>query len=163
VSSRGRPRVSLRGYLRYRLGPLGGRAAWFNFFLKPFGATSFAEFWRLWNPVYGYYLMYYCYRPMVRVLPRPVAVILTFAICGFVLHDLPAWAFTRRVLPPGATIAFTMFGLGAITGEALHMNLSRWPVAVRALINVTYLAACVAAMLIVVLELGRSTSALLSR
>ncbi len=147
--------LSLHEYLKYRLGSKGGWTAWFNFFIKPFGARSFAEFWRLWNPVYGYFLFYYCYRPLANVVPRPAAVMLTFATCGFVLHDLPAWALTRRVLPPGATIAFMMFGLGAIASDAVHMDLSKWPIMVRAVVNVTYLVACVAAMLMVVLGLGR--------
>lgn len=92
-------------YLRFRLGAKGGASAWFNFFIKPFGASSFARFWRQWNPVYGYFLFYYSYRPLSRVMPRAPAMMATFVACGFLLHDLPAWAFARRVLPPGATIA----------------------------------------------------------
>ena len=124
---RRRAHLTLGEYLNYRLGSQGGRTAWFNFFIKPFGARSFAEFWRLWNPVYGYFLVYVCYRPLARVVPRPAAVILTFATCGFVLHDLPAWAFTGRVLPPGATITFILFGFGVIAGEALHMVFGTTP------------------------------------
>lgn len=99
AGSGGRParRLTLAQYLRFRLGRRGGREAWFNFFVKPFGARSFAAFWRQWNPVYGYYLYYFCYRPLARRLPRPAAMLITFVACGFVLHDLPAWLFTRRV------------------------------------------------------------------
>jgi hypothetical protein len=149
-----RPRLTFSKYLTRRLGPKGGRTAWFNFFIKPFGAASFAQFWRLWNPVYGYYLYYYSYRPLAKIMPRPAAVLTTFAVCGFVLHDLPAWAITRRVLPPGATIAFIMFGLGAVIGEALHMDLSGWPAAGRAVVNVGYIAGCIGAMLVIVLRLA---------
>jgi len=74
----------------------------------------------------------------------------TFVACGFLLHDLPAWLFARRVLPPGATIVFVLFGLGAILGEWLHMDISRWPPPARATINVAYLVGCVAVMLLVV-------------
>jgi len=149
-----RPRVTFSKYLARRLGSKGGSAAWFNFFIKPFGATSFAQFWRLWNPIYGYYLYYYSYRPLAKIMPRPAAVLITFAVCGFALHDLPAWAVTRRVLPPGATIAFIMFGLGAVISEGLHMDLSAWPAAGRAVVNVGYLAGCIAAMLVIVLRLA---------
>ncbi len=135
-------RLTLAQYLRFRLGSKGGRTAWFNFFVKPFGSSSFAHFWQLWNPVYGYYLYYYSYRPLARVVPRSFALLATFAVCGFALHDLPAWLFTRRVLPPGATIAFVLFGLGVVLTEWLHMNLSSWPVLARAAINVGYLAPC---------------------
>jgi D-alanyl-lipoteichoic acid acyltransferase DltB (MBOAT superfamily) len=113
------------------LGSNGGSAAWFNFFIRPFGATSFAQFWRLWNPVYGYFLYRFSYRPLSRILPRSAAVLATFVVCGFLLHDLPAWIITRTVLPPGATIAFIMFGLGAVVSERLRMDLSRWPIVAR--------------------------------
>ncbi len=145
----GKPGV--RRYLEYRLGREGGRTAWFNFFIKPFGAVSFAQFWRLWNPLYGYFLYYYAYRPLSRRLPRGVAVLVTFILCGFLLHDLPAWLVTRRVLPPGATITFVLFGLGVVISEALRMDLSRWPVAGRALVNLAYIGGCVALMLAIVL------------
>jgi hypothetical protein len=142
--------VTFRQYLRRRLGPLGGRSAWFNFFIRPFGAPSFAVFWRRWNPVYGYFLYYYSYRPLTRLVPRTMAMMITFVACGFVLHDLPAWMFARRVLPPGATIAFFFFGLGAIASESMRMDLSGWPVAGRAAVNVAYLASSVALMLLIV-------------
>jgi D-alanyl-lipoteichoic acid acyltransferase DltB (MBOAT superfamily) len=144
--------LTLNQYLQFRLGTRGGATAWFNFFIEPFGAPSFAGFWRQWNPVYGYFLYYYSYRPLSRIMPRALAMLATFVACGFLLHDLPAWAFARRVLPPGATITFTLFGLGAILGERFHMDLSSRPVIVRAAINVAYLAACIATMLLIVLR-----------
>jgi hypothetical protein len=143
---------TLHRYLRSRLGAEGGGKAWFNFFIRPFGASSFAQFWRQWNPLYGYVLYYYSYRPMSWVMPRPMAMFATFVACGFLLHDLPAWAVTRRVLPPGATIAFTLFGVGALLGERFHMNLSSWPVLARAAVNVAYLGGCIGAMLLIVLH-----------
>ena len=137
---------SLRWYLGRRLGPLGGRRAWFNFFIKPFGASSFASFWRQWNPVYGYYLNLYSYRPLSRIVGRRGAMFATFVVCGFVLHDLPAWVVRRR-LPPGATIAFTAFGAGVMISEAVHMDTSRWPVQARAALNAAFLTSGVAIML----------------
>ena len=50
-SRRGRQRrhaLTLTQYLRFRLGSEGGKTAWFNFFIRPFGASSLAHFWRLW-------------------------------------------------------------------------------------------------------------------
>jgi D-alanyl-lipoteichoic acid acyltransferase DltB (MBOAT superfamily) len=143
---------TLHRYLRFRLGPAGGGKAWFNFFIKPFGASSFAEFWREWNPVYGYFLYYYAYQPLSRLMPRPLAVFATFIACGFFLHDVPAWAVTRRVLPPGATIAFALFAAGALLGERFRMNLSSWPAVARAAVNFAYLTGCIAAMLAIVLR-----------
>ena len=83
-------------------------------------------------------------------MPRSVAVLLIFLLCGFLLHDVPAWILVRRVLPPGATIAFTLFALGVIISEPLRMDLSRWPVAGRVVVNVAYLAGRVILMLVIV-------------
>jgi MBOAT, membrane-bound O-acyltransferase family len=146
----GRRRISFERYLSFRLGSNGGLSAWFNFFIKPFGAKSFAEFWRLWNPVYGYFLYYFSYRPLVQVLPRPLAMLLTFAACGFLLHDLPTWAFSRRVLPPGATIAFVLFAVGAIASDTWRMDLSGSPFWLRGVVNIAYLGGCVGAMVLVI-------------
>jgi hypothetical protein len=88
-------------------------------------------------------------------VPRPIAMIATFVLCGFLLHDLPAWGFARKPLLPGATIAFIMFGLGAIVGEWLHMDLSRWPIRARAAVNVGYISGCIGAMLLIVRWLYR--------
>jgi D-alanyl-lipoteichoic acid acyltransferase DltB (MBOAT superfamily) len=156
LRTRGRERVpTFARYLIRRLGTRGGRTAWRHFFITPFAAPSFAEFWREWNPVYGYVLSYYIYRPLTRLLPRTAAKLLTFVACGLVLHDIPAWLVVRRVLPPGATIAFTLFGLGVIVSDAFAMDLSRWPIAARVAVNVTYIAGCVIAMLILILRVAR--------
>lgn len=154
-TSRHAGKLTFHQYLEFRLGRRGGRRAWFNFFIRPFGARSFSEFWRLWNPVYGYFLTYYAYRPLTRILPRPAAMLLTFVLAGFVLHDLPAWLATRRVLPPGATVAFVLFGVGAVASDRVGMDLGSWPVWTRALVNVAYLIVCIAAMLTLVLWVAR--------
>ncbi len=73
--------------------------------------------------------------------------LITFTACGFFLHDLPAWVFARRPLPPGATIAFVLFAIGAIASDAARMDLSPWPVWARAALNAAYLAACIGIML----------------
>jgi D-alanyl-lipoteichoic acid acyltransferase DltB (MBOAT superfamily) len=125
-------------------------------FIRPFGAPSLAAFWRRWNPVYGYILYYYSYRPLLQVMPRTAAMMLTFVACGFLLHDLPAWLFTRQVLPPGATIAFFLFGIGAVISDRVQMDLSRWPVIGRVTVNLTYLAICIGAMLLIVRWLERA-------
>lgn len=154
ISTGAPSRPTFGWYLRHKLGREGGRRAWFNFFIRPFGATSFSGFWRSWNPVYGYFLHYHAYRPLAPLLGRRNAMLVTFALCGFVLHDAPAWVVTRRVLPPGATIAFTFFGLGAILGDAFRMNTSAWPPVARAGTNAGYLAGCVGAMLLVLRKTG---------
>jgi hypothetical protein len=79
--------------------------------------------------------------------------VVTFFVCGFLLHDIPAWVLARRVLPPGATLAFTMFGLGAALSEMFNMDLSPWPFLARVATNVAYLAGCWAVAILLVLQL----------
>jgi hypothetical protein len=54
-------------------------------------------------------------------------------------------------LAPGATIAFLFFAVVGVVGDALHMNLSEWPVWARATANLVYLGGCVGTMLFVVM------------
>src|SRR5215207_840968 len=85
-----------------------------NRFVRPLCASSFSKFWNYWNPVYGYVLLFYMYRPARRFLPRPVAVFLTFLASGFLLHDLPfnisADIYRSRLAVPSVTILFAIFG-----------------------------------------------------
>jgi hypothetical protein len=103
---------------------------------RSFGAKSFASFWRYWNPVYHYCLYYLSYRPLSRLLPRPVAVLLTFAACGLLLHDLPHLPFTGV---PLITVWVLFLGAGAIVSERLRMDTSKLPYAARTAINAIYL------------------------
>jgi hypothetical protein len=57
-------------------------------FSRAFGASDFTRFWRYWNPFYGYFLAYFCFAPLRRFAPRPLCLILTFALNGFLFHDL---------------------------------------------------------------------------
>jgi len=131
-------RPGFRMYVDRKLGRTPAER-WSNFFLRPFAAPTFTEFWRRWNPIYGYLLTYFVYRPTRRVAPRPLALMATFIFAGFVMHDLPAWVVARRILPPGGTIAFVLFGTGVLAGDKLRLDLSNRPVGLRVAANSAYL------------------------
>lgn len=124
-----------------------------NWFLRPLCATSFRGFWRYWNPVYGYVLLFYVYRPLRRFLPRPLATYLTFLASGFLLHDLP---FNSRggLATPAVTILFAIFGAFVLAEEALHIDLSRYPAPLRAAANLGWLGAGFALRKVIVAALG---------
>ena len=62
-------------------------------FSRAFGASDFTRFWQYWNPLGGYFLGYFCYAPLRRFAPRPLCLIVTFALNGL-LHDLGLlWPF----------------------------------------------------------------------
>jgi hypothetical protein len=145
LPSDGRPgaaaKLSLTRFIERRLGT-GGWNQTRNWIGGTFGARSLSEFWRTWNPVYGYFLYYYSYRPLRRLLPRAPAVLLTFAACGFFLHDLVGWILVGAIRFPVMTIAFGLFGLGMVITEAMRFSVAGWPFLLRAIVNVGYVLGC---------------------
>lgn len=104
---------------------------------RSLGAASFAGFWRYWNPIFGYGLARWVHGPLLRIVARPLAVVLTFVVCG-ALHDL----VTAAVRGSGAflfTPWFLVLGLGVVAGEAVGMDLSKRPWWQRASANLLYL------------------------
>jgi D-alanyl-lipoteichoic acid acyltransferase DltB (MBOAT superfamily) len=113
---------------------------------RSFGAGTFAGFWRHWNPVFGYYLGRYIDSPLRRVVPRSVALILTFVFCG-VLHDLVTTTI-RGSVSLFFTPWFLFFGLGVILGRLAGWNFSSRPWVARATINALYVFVCLALTLL---------------
>lgn len=111
--------------------------------IRSFGANSFHEFWRYWNPVYGYYLYYKCYKPLQRYFPRYVGVILTFAACGFFLHDLPFGWWIRFIrffqtgdFPfPFVTVWFSLMGVITLVTRVLKVDMREQKFAFRVAVN----------------------------
>ena len=136
-------KMTLAEYIRRRNGvPAGSPGSLRNMLNRSFGAGSFAEFWRYWNPIFGYGLGRYVYSPLKRVVPPAPALVLTFVVCG-VLHDLVTMAIRGSV-----TFFFTpwffLFGVGVLFGRAVGMDLSDRPWLVRAVVNLTYIGVCLA-------------------
>ena len=113
---------------------------------RSLGAGSFDNFWRYWNPIFGYYLAKYVDSPLRRVLPRSLALILMFVICG-ALHDLAATA-VRGSAAFFCTTMFFFFAVGDLVGRWVGLDFSVLPWAARAAINVTYIVACFALALV---------------
>jgi MBOAT, membrane-bound O-acyltransferase family len=111
--------------------------------VRAFGAPSFDQFWRSWNPVYGYYLYFHCYRPLRRVWPRWFCVCLTFAASGFFLHDLPfGWwirllrSFQTGHFPvPFVTLWFCLMGGLTVLSRGLRWNAGHSPAWLRVGLN----------------------------
>jgi hypothetical protein len=130
-----------QAYLDHRLGRgRPWRRQTYDVLVGPLLAPSFAGFWRLWNPVWGYYLLYWCYRPARRMLPRAAAVLVTFTASGLA-HNLLAVALSRRV-NPFVTVWFTLYGVVAVVSDASGMDLSRFPGPARVAVNLAYLVGC---------------------
>ena len=139
--------ISLREYVRLRNGvPLGAPGSLSNMLKRSLGASSFAEFWRYWNPIFGYYLGTRIYRPLRRSgLPVVVAVIATFLVSG-AIHDLAASLVTQRFVFV-CTPFFLLLSLGVVVGNRCKMDLSSLPWRARAATNAAYVLSCLLATL----------------
>ncbi len=89
-------------------------------FRRSFGSSTFAGFWRYWNPFFSYYLYYYCYKPLAKFLPRSVVVVCTFTFSGAV-HDFFASILLLDVYILFSPV-FTFWGLLVVVEEALALN-----------------------------------------
>jgi D-alanyl-lipoteichoic acid acyltransferase DltB (MBOAT superfamily) len=139
-------RLTLSSYVRRRTGvPLGARGSLGRVLRRSLGASSFAGFWRYWNPIFGYGLGRYVFVPLKRIVPPDVALVVTFVVCG-ALHD-----GVTMVARGSAAFLFTpwffLLGLGVLFGQAVNMDLSRMPWGVRAGANIGYITLCLVAVL----------------
>jgi hypothetical protein len=135
---------TLKQFIEARLGKQTGEINMLKEMLvRSFGASSFHEFWRYWNPVYGYYLYYKCYKPLKKYLPRSLCVMLTFAASGFFLHDLPFgwWIRFIRYFDTGSfplpfvTIWFSLMGAFTLITRALKVDVGGQKFAFRVIVN----------------------------
>lgn len=138
---------SFRIYRARLLGWRTGLAGLWWMLLNALSAPSFADFWARWNPWTSYALRRWVYRPARRALPRAPATLLTFAVSGFVFHDLPFWwgwrlALAGEVWPPFATVWFTAIGVAVLASRALGEDfgaLTSWQRAAR---HIAVIVAC---------------------
>ena len=80
--------LSLSDYVKRRNGvPLGDSRSMRNMFSRAFGAKSFPDFWRYWNPIWSYYLSRNVMKPLNTFLPQSLAIALTFIVSGLI-HDV---------------------------------------------------------------------------
>src|ERR1700752_2708316 len=141
--------ITLTQHINHRLGSTPKEQA-INFLAKPFGAKSLTEFWQYWNPVWNYYLYYYCHKPLRKYLPRWLCVLVTFFVCGLV-HDLPIGivSYATAGRPPFFTITLflTLNGVLVVLTEELNIKLTRMPTPLRWLTHAAVLGLCYQAAL----------------
>lgn len=102
-------------------------------------APSFREFWQRWNPLWSYYILFYVYRPLSRILPKRLAGLFTFVVSGF-LHDCVAMALTAD-FSIVMTAIFSSWGI-IILGEDLVVTQNfRPPILLRPLYQLFCLSA----------------------
>lgn len=123
-----------------------------NSIRRAFTAPTLGAFWLYWNPIYGFLLARFCYRPIRRRLPHGIAVVSTFAVSGFFLHDLLLWparlAVGQRPFFPVVTLAFVIVALLVTATEALEIDLRAMRPAMRAGVHLLCLGLAFAASIL---------------
>ncbi|MBN1965921.1 MAG: acyltransferase [Anaerolineae bacterium] len=139
--------LTLAQYVQHRNGvPLGAPDSLKNMLVRSLGARSFAEFWRYWNPIWGYALGRYVYAPFRSILLTALAVLLTFAVSGGI-HDLVA-TLVRRSGVFLFTPWFLLMGAGVVVGHGLRIDYAERAWATRVVINLAYVLGCLAITLL---------------
>ena len=140
--------MTLGDYVNYRNGvPLGHPDSLKNNLRNSFGAPSNAGFWKHWNPIWGYYLGGYVYRPLRGFLPQWLATLITFAVSG-AAHDL-AVGLLGQGWQGLITLWFLVMGLWLVVTRALDTRYDRFGFPVRVVIHTLSLGAslCLAMVL----------------
>lgn len=150
-------RMEAEDYIKHRMGTLNPWTVSQRMFIKPFRAKSLRKFWWYWNPGYGYFLLYYCYRPMRKFMPAPVALTATFLLCGF-LHDIlylvPMAIMNGGNIPlPFVTTWFLLISTGIIISEQAQVNFAEIRPAFRPALHLGFLVVTFAATVFLSLHL----------
>ena len=126
--------MNLSQYVRKRNGvPLGAKGSIINMLSRSLGAGRFSVFWNYWNPVWGYYLGKYIFRPLKTFLPGSISVLITFIVSGL-LHDVFVILIKKNfefLIAPW----FFLIGLCVILTDIVKIDYSKFPWIVRASIN----------------------------
>jgi hypothetical protein len=131
-------KLTLSKYVRRRNGvPLGGSGSMRNMLYHSLGASTFAGFWRYWNPIWGYYLGRYIYSPLMRWLPSTISLVITFVASG-AIHDIVLSAVTGRTVFI-FTPWFFLMGVGVAVSQALRIDYSNFAWPIRAFINISFI------------------------
>jgi hypothetical protein len=133
--------MDLSDYVKRRNGvPLGASDSLRSMLRRSLGAWKFSIFWQYWNPIWGFYLGKYVFKPLKNIFPPALSLILTFAFCGF-LHDLVImllrWNFELLLTP-----WFLLMGFCVVFGDYANIDYSKFTWTIRALINILNISIC---------------------
>lgn len=133
--------MTLTDYIKKRNGvSIGSPKSLRNNLYRSFGSKNFSTFWNYWNPIFGYYLGKFIFKPLKNVFPVTIAFLLTFIFCGLI-HD------TVTTIVRGKTsfffsIWFLLMGTAVLLTKFLNHNFSTYKWIARAIINLTIISLC---------------------
>ncbi len=134
-------KMSLNDYIKKRNGvAIGSSKSLRNNLYRSLGSKNFSTFWKYWNPVFGYFLGKFIFKPLKNVFPVMIAFLLTFVFSGLI-HD------TVTTLVRGKTsflfsIWFLFMGVAVLITKCLNHNFSNQQWITRAILNLTIISLC---------------------
>lgn len=133
--------MKLSEYVKKRNGvPIGNSSSLQNNLQRSLGAKNFATFWHFWNPIFGYYLGLKIFKPLKKVLPAGLSLVLTFIFCGFI-HDLVT-TLVRGRLSLFFSVWFLLMGIAVAVSKFIHYDFSNKKWSFRAFINLSIIGLC---------------------
>jgi len=114
--------MTLKEYATKKFNNRNSLSGCLNYMIKSsFFSKTFREFWTNWNPLWSYFLIFYSYKPMRKVISKAPALILTFVVSGF-LHDLFVMLLLQKIYFLFSLI-FLLIGIFTLTEQILKINL----------------------------------------
>lgn len=136
--------MNLEEYTYYRTGSTKISVVIRNMFFKPFVSSSLKSFWKYWNPTWGYFLLFFCYKPTKRIFPSWIALIITFAISGFahdIIYIIPMMLKEVKFVFPFITVWFFIISIGILLTEFFQINFNKFSLKLRPFIHLGFLIA----------------------
>lgn len=133
--------MNLTEYIKKRNGvSIGNSRSLRNNLYRSLGAKNFSVFWNYWNPIFGYHLGKYIFKPLKKIFPAAIALLMTFIFSGLI-HDAVTTIF-RRELSLFFTIWFLLMGLAVLITDFLKHNYSNQIWIIRAMANLSIISIC---------------------
>ena len=133
--------MTLTEYVKKRNGvAIGSSKSLRNNLYRSLGAKNFSTFWNYWNPIFGYYLGKFIFKPLKRILPIGIALLLTFIFCG-IIHDAVT-TIIRLKISFFFTIWFAMMGIAVLITRYLNQNFNKRIWIFRAFVNLSIIGLC---------------------
>lgn len=133
--------MTLADYIKKRNGvSIGSPKSLRNNLYRSFGSKNFSTFWNYWNPIFGYYLGKFIFKPLKKIFPVAISLLFTFIFCGLI-HDIVTTIF-RGKTSFFFSIWFLFMGLAVLITRTLKQNFSRQVWIARAFINLSIISAC---------------------
>ncbi len=133
--------MTLTEYVKKRNGvPIGSSKSLRNNLYRSLGAKNFSTFWNCWNPIFGYYLGKFIFKPLKRIIPIGLALLFTFIFCGMI-HDAVTTIF-RGKISLFFTIWFLMMGIAVLITKYFNHNFNKQIWIFRASVNLSIIGLC---------------------